>query len=482
LLAAAVSLVAAVSLAQPIGELRQPIIYGEDDRREVYEAESEVMRALARASVVALVSPRSLSYEPSGAVSIHAPTLDEAFFLCDGEAFAEQPNLAFCSGVLVDDDLVATAGHCLGDSYQEAFENCRALAIVFDYLYEAPGQLAPLSAEEIYRCRQVVTWSPGGVDPDFAVIQLDRAVRPGLSPASFAENEVTLGQHVNVIGFGAGLPAKVDSGAAFVQDTSLPEYFTAPTDTFGGNSGSPLFDDAGQLLGLNVRGQPDWRMEGFCTAAVRATFGDEIHQRTSSVLAAICDGGWPSLRLCGTAAACGDGVCSASESCPADCPLPSCGDGLCEGSEPSDCYTDCPSFVEIPPDWTCPIGYYGDRLGCDCNCGGRDVDCDNPYQEVLNCPLNAFCNAEGACERVGAAGDEPEGVDINDQPVNDGRPASADAARDGDEFILDELDIPAAPVEKASSDGGCAISSSRAPATDLAPWLLLLVYRRRRRC
>ncbi len=450
----------------------------------MYEAESELLRGLARQSVAAFVSPRSLSYDTNGQVSIHAPTLGEVYNLCDGESFADEPNLAFCSGVLVDDDLIATAGHCLGDSAEQAFESCRTLAVVFDYLYEAVGELAPLSADDVYRCRQVVAWSPASSpEADFGVIQLDRPVRPGLSPAPFAAAEVTLGQHVNVIGFGAGLPAKIDAGATATINTSFGEYFTAATDTFAGNSGSPVFSDAGQLIGLHVAGQSDWMEVGFCTAAVHTDEGDEIHQRGSSVLAGICGSGWPSARLCGTTAACGDGFCSADEYCPADCPLPSCGNGLCEGDEPYTCSTDCPSYVEVPAEWICPDEYYGDRLGCDCNCGAKDIDCDNPFQVVLNCSSSAFCNSQGECERPGSASASPDESDEGlEGAIIDGRPVSAGEPRPGDELIVDERALPSpAVMKKAESDGGCSIASRHPAATRLAPGLLLALYWRRRR-
>ncbi len=45
---------------------------------------------------------------------------------------------------------------------------------------------------------------------------------------------VTLGERVTVIGFGSGIPAKVDQGG-FVIDPrdSIQDYFVASTDTFG---------------------------------------------------------------------------------------------------------------------------------------------------------------------------------------------------------------------------------------------------------
>ena len=458
--------IASVSLAGDIGQLKQPIIYGEDDRLEVYEVESDILRQRAVQSVAAFVSPRSLSYEEGGVVSIHAPTLSEVYGLCTGEPFEEEPALAWCSGVLVDDDLVATAGHCLGSSLQEVQASCRDLAIVFGYMYGAAGELAPLTVDSVYRCRRVVAWNHTDfdADPDFGVVQLDRPVGAGLSPAPFAANPVNAGEHVTVIGFGSGLPAKVDGGAVATLNSPFSEFFTGTTDTFAGASGSGLFNDAGEVLGIHVRGQPDWEPVGACTIAARTNEGEEVHQRAQSALDAICDAGWPSTRLCGIQATCGDGVCSAGEGCLSDCPPPSCGNSSCEGTEPSDCEVDCPSYVDVPPEWTCTPAYYGDRLGCDCNCGARDIDCDSPIEEVLNCVSGAFCNSEGHCERpLDTLGADADG---------DGRPDDP-----GDEFITDELDNGPPMIEKmARSDDGCALVPRVAHAGSARfAWLLVLL-------
>lgn len=475
----------APSAAQSTGELRQPIINGEDDRREVYDVESEVLRARARQSVVALASPRSLGYEAGGLVSVNGPTLGEAQGLCSGEAFAEQPILAWCSGVLVDDDLVATAGHCLGSSLLDATLTCRELALVFGFLYAAEGQLAQLSVDDVYRCRSVAVWSQSDDPnaPDLAVVQLDRPVVGGLAPASFAEVEAELGQRVNLIGFGSGLPAKVDSGGVVTRTAGLGEYFRADTDTFGGSSGSALFDDAGRVLGLHVRGELDWSSTGQCTYAVRGGLGFESHQRASSVVQALCDASWPSPRLCGTEAVCGDAICSPAEACPNDCPPARCGDGRCEGAEPGVCDVDCPSFQAVPSGWICPPAYYGDRLGCDCGCGARDVDCDDPGEQVLGCVTGATCDERGVCLRFGSAGMDAE-VEAEKVPW---RGPDDDARGDSepqpyDDLLVDERDLQdESNVEVAKrAGGGCALAVAPGSERWVGLLLLLLLLRRRR--
>lgn len=46
-----------------------------------------------------------------------------------------------------------------------------------------------------------------------------------------------------------------------------------------------------------------------------------------------------------------------------------------------------------PPEWTCPVGYYGSGDGCDCGCGATDFDCGGD-SDVGACD---FCEAAGSC-------------------------------------------------------------------------------------
>ena len=98
---------------QPAAVASWPIVYGQDDRLEVYEAD-EPFRGLAQQSAVALLGAPALREREDGSYDVVAPPLGESFSLCEGERFPEQTAAATCSGVLIGDDLVATAGHCLG--------------------------------------------------------------------------------------------------------------------------------------------------------------------------------------------------------------------------------------------------------------------------------------------------------------------------------------------------------------------------------
>jgi len=334
-------------------ELREPVINGGDDREELPVLEPAARETVAQ-SVAALMWMQRIDYEQPSA--LRAVSLAEAAGVCEDERFADQPTAAFCSGTLLDGDLLLTAGHCLGQDAEEAAERCRHLLVVFDYHLLEGGELALGSGDSVYSCRRVAHYEKATTGErlvDVAVLQLDRAVAAPHAPATIAAGELELGASLLAASHGAGLPLKVDRGA-FVIDVPSDEYFIASTDSFGGGSGGPLFDASLHLVGYQMRGVADWKQEGGCLRATFAQTPREQHQRVETALRGLCDSGWPSERLCGTAPACGDAVCDASESadaCSEDCPALRCGDGRCEVPERSECASDCSPFDGVPPDW-----------------------------------------------------------------------------------------------------------------------------------
>ena len=70
---------------------------------------------------------------------------------------------------------------------------------------------------------------------------------------------------------------------------------------------------------------------------------------------------------------------------------------MCEADEPEQCAADCNPYAEVPVDWLCPEEFYVDRLGCDCDCGAWDPDCEDPAQLIFNCEEGQLCGPGGVC-------------------------------------------------------------------------------------
>ena len=240
-----------------IGQSRQRYVNGEDDRLDYFELEDDDLRAGVEQFVVALTS-NTLTPVLARNETALLQTWGELDNLCVGEPFADQPAAVFCSGVLVDWDLVLTSGHCVD------VLPLSALRVVFDYYYREPGVLA-VSDDSVYGVRQVLASANDSSSVserlDFAWLRLTRPVHPPRRPAAVYTRgpAVEVGDPIINIGSGGGVPFKLDAGGSVQQsrDETL-DYFVADTDTSQGSSGSGAFDVDLSLVGTLARGAPDF--------------------------------------------------------------------------------------------------------------------------------------------------------------------------------------------------------------------------------
>jgi hypothetical protein len=323
-----------------LSSIDQSIVYGDDDRRDVYDDPQAALRSIARTSIVALIPKSRIQRPATGEVQLNATTLGVGYQLCKGERFYEQPIAADCTGVLIDSDLVLTAGHCVQET------KCSDYHYVFDYFYRAQGELEPISSNDLYACREIV-WQEisdrNGRQIDYALIQLDRPAS-GRTPLKIRTTPANDDEPLAVIGTGSGLPIKIDRGGRVVTARATErDYFSLEADTFEGSSGSAIVDRDGALLGILVRGGNDYvdkegadcQVVNHVARALPGTTesGDLAHEEATYATAAIdglCRQHFPSPTLCNLPGTCGDNFCSASEtraSCPGDCDP--CKSGAC---------------------------------------------------------------------------------------------------------------------------------------------------------
>lgn len=286
---------------ESLAAVDQSIIYGTDDRIELFEAPKEV-RDIAALSVAAMIPKRLLAIrDGADEVRLLAASLAESNGLCDGEPFAMQPAAAECTAVLIDDGLMLTAGHCVAN------EACADTTFVFDYYYRAQGSLERIERTDVYGCRRVIAQERGEID--FALVELDRP--------TYGRKPVEIGQlggasTVCVVGATSGLPLKVELVVPVVNAPTGEARFMLSSDTFEGSSGSAVLDTHHKLVGVFSRGAADYVVtDAGCQVAVRraeATGGSEQALHLVPVREALCAAGWSSKRLC------------SSESCAGDCP------------------------------------------------------------------------------------------------------------------------------------------------------------------
>ena len=236
------------------------IVYGNDDRTDVYAHSDEHLRQRTRDSIVALIPSSRLDTRNPRDVGIYSASLGQRFQLCSDQRFVDQPAAAECSATLIDRDLVLTAGHCV-----PSLSECQRFRYVFNYLYEAENELATIDAEQdVYSCAELVIslYTPS---LDFAVVKLDRPVSEIHKPAPVASPQLEENQPLVIIGFGSGIPAKIDDGGRVLDPRSHSrDWFGANFDSFGGNSGSGVFDTHGNVVGILVRGERDYLFRSDC--------------------------------------------------------------------------------------------------------------------------------------------------------------------------------------------------------------------------
>ncbi len=259
-----IALLAISTLATP-SLAGNKMIYGDDDRVDYYAMPENLKWAAD--STVALWKRNSMRLDQkAGAYNLSTYTFGEGYNLCAGEKFREQPAGAFCSGALVGEDLAMTAGHCIvtqGD--------CNSAAFVFGYaVHEAGGKArTEIPAGEVYTCSEIVkrqlvnvTTAEDNMEttvygPDYALIKLDRKVK-GHKPLPVNRGGgLKKGTPLFVTGHPTGLPFKFAGNARVIKDMdSASAYFSTNLDTFGGNSGSPVFNAETLLIeGIHVRGE-----------------------------------------------------------------------------------------------------------------------------------------------------------------------------------------------------------------------------------
>lgn len=225
------------------------VIYDDDNRTEVQEITDDEIRQLAHATVGIIHRSLLIHHSDNSTVGILSRYYGRSMRLCESERFYNQPSAPTCTGFLVAPDLLATAGHCINAG------GCSAKAIIFNYQMNEKNE-APYTTqkENIFYCKEVLSREESE-EQDYALIRLDRAVT-NISPLSLATTPPEVGDSTFTIGHPSGLPKKISAGATVLE--TKKNFFKTNTDSYGGSSGSPLFNQNNQVIGILVRGEDDY--------------------------------------------------------------------------------------------------------------------------------------------------------------------------------------------------------------------------------
>lgn len=258
-------LVSVAVFAKNPTELTPKVIYGQDDRLDVFESNDNLMKEIALSTAAQVMNRNLLNTAKDGVFSLKSETLSESG-MCKSERFANQPTAGNCSGFLVAGDKLVTAGHCINSDFE-----CSEHYWVFDFANKDSEQKDfTFSKDQVYRCTKIIERKKdSSTQADYAVLKLERVV-VGRTPLKFrTEGKPADDAVFTVIGHPTGLPTKI-TAAADMRNNSNPTYFVTNADTYGGNSGSAVVDSrTGIVEGILVRGDTDYsRTDEGCLGSV----------------------------------------------------------------------------------------------------------------------------------------------------------------------------------------------------------------------
>ena len=234
-------------------------IRGDGIRLDMYEIDNPHIKRNAR-GVVSIWMKDNIQDNRNGYFSLGHKQFGKSFNLHRSEPYYRQPIAEgrLCTGFLVKENVIATAGHCADEG------NVKALRFVFGY--EMKGSRSPVTqvpSQDVYCGEEIINriYDPKRSGADWALVKLDRKVT-GRETVTLAKTDIRRNKPVYILGHPCGLPLKyVPEEPVKAVDRA---FFAAELSVYGGNSGSPVFSgETHEVVGIVVRGeQQDFRWTG----------------------------------------------------------------------------------------------------------------------------------------------------------------------------------------------------------------------------
>ncbi len=227
-------------------------IFHDDDRLEFHQMSKE--RQAVSESSIALI-PKSKLKKVGNKYKIVTKNLKDYLNFCPDSNFSNQLQAANCSGILVKNQYLLTAAHCIDESMKGYGMN--DFYAVFNYKKMAQNQNEYfINKEDVF---ELVKKTHYEFDKTFSSTLLDLAIfkldrKPNYKSAKVSFKKMNKGDRVYVLGYPLGIALKLSDDSVVTKTVGRKNSFQHQLDTFSVNSGSPIFDEESNVVGVHVRG------------------------------------------------------------------------------------------------------------------------------------------------------------------------------------------------------------------------------------
>lgn len=145
---------------------KQQILYGSSFSKDFFEIDNPQILDDAD-SVVAMINTIQIQDNNNSTSYLKTKVFGEAYDLCLDEKYREQPITAFCSGVLVDSDVIATTGHCINS------ETVSDTGFIFGFKVNNINETnIVINNSDICKGKRIIGRELTGLGPDWSLVNL----------------------------------------------------------------------------------------------------------------------------------------------------------------------------------------------------------------------------------------------------------------------------------------------------------------------